>query len=267
MGKYIRKAKTTGEVAVMEMSQSSLGVRTRARTLALQESPATPSPTTDTGSVSYLQLRSRRLQKPPIVLSGHGSVPKRHKQGPNNIESCAQQQKQIPDMDNPKSNPRTGSKLRVGSASDWPVSHGPLEEEEVKKVVGGSKEEGLQEKKKKNSKNNNGDLGLEEASFGENVLEFEGRERSTRESTPCSLIRDPDTIRTPCSTTRPSGPTETNGRTQNTTVRHIPTTQEMDDFFAASVEEQQRQFIEKYNFDPVNEKPLPGRYEWVKLDL
>ncbi|KAM0013657.1 putative cyclin-dependent kinase inhibitor domain-containing protein [Helianthus debilis subsp. tardiflorus] len=21
-----------------------------------------------------------------------------------------------------------------------------------------------------------------------------------------------------------------------------------------------------YNFDPVNDKPLPGRYEWVKLD-
>ncbi|XP_041000070.1 cyclin-dependent kinase inhibitor 5-like isoform X1 [Juglans microcarpa x Juglans regia] len=269
MGKYIRKAKTTGEVAVMEVSQSSLGVRTRARTLALLESPATPSPTTDTGSVSYLQLRSRRLQKPPIVLSGHGSVPKRHKQGPNYIESCAQQQNKIPDMDNsiPKSNPRSGSRLRAASASDGPVSPGPLEEEEAKKVVGGAKEEGLQGKKKKSSKNNNGDLGLEEASFGENVLEFEGRERSTRESTPCSLIRDPDTIRTPCSTTRPSGPTKTNGRTQNITVRHIPTTQEMDDFFAASVEEQRRQFIEKYNFDPVNDKPLPGRYEWVKLDL
>ena len=22
----------------------------------------------------------------------------------------------------------------------------------------------------------------------------------------------------------------------------------------------------RYNFDPMNDKPLPGRYEWVKLD-
>lgn len=65
----------------------------------------------------------------------------------------------------------------MGSASDGPVSFGPLEEEDAKKVVGGDKEEDLQEKKEKSSKNNNGDLGLEEASFGENILDFEGRER------------------------------------------------------------------------------------------
>lgn len=46
-----------GEVAVMEVvSQSCLGVRTRAKTLALQKS--------NTSSASYLQLRSRRLEKP-----------------------------------------------------------------------------------------------------------------------------------------------------------------------------------------------------------
>ncbi|KAG2726545.1 hypothetical protein I3760_01G117600 [Carya illinoinensis] len=266
MGKYIRKAKTAGDVAVMDVSQSSLGVRTRARTLALQKSP--PPPTAVSGSGSYLQLRSRRLEKPPILLPTHDSVPKRHRQGPNNGESCAQQQKEIiPDKanSNPNSNPRAGSRLRVasvGSASDWPVSLGPLDE--AKNVVGGAKGDGLQENEE-NSGNNIGDLGAEEASFGENVLEFEGRERSTRESTPCSLIRDPDTIRTPCSTTRRTL-TQTNRRTQNRTGRHIPTAHEMDEFFAGAEEEQQRQFIEKYNFDPVNEKPLPGRYEWEKLN-
>jgi hypothetical protein len=71
-------------------------------------------------------------------------------------------------------------------------------------------------------------------------------DRSTRESTPCSLIRDPDTIRTPGSTTKPTRSSETNRRTQNSTRRHIPTAQEMDEFFAAAEEEQQRQFIEKY---------------------
>ena len=83
MGKYIRKGKITGEVAVMEVShhhQPSLGVRTRARTktLALQRlqiSKARPRPSSCSSSASssssssskssscYLQLRSRRLEK------------------------------------------------------------------------------------------------------------------------------------------------------------------------------------------------------------
>jgi hypothetical protein len=144
MGKYIRKAKATGELAVMEVSQSSLGVRTRARTLALQKSPAPSSPAAASGS--YLQLRSRRLEKPPVALSSQDSGAKRHKQA--------------------GSNPRAGSSLRVGS-------HGPkVVDQEAEEV---EKEEGLKEKEK--SGNNNGDLAVEEASFGENVLEFEGRER------------------------------------------------------------------------------------------
>lgn len=149
MGKYIRKAKTTGELAVMEVSQSSLGVRTRARTLALQKSPAPPSPAAASGS--YLQLRSRRLEKPPVALSSQDSGPKRHRQA--------------------GSNPRAGSSLRVGS-------HGPKGVDQ--ETVEVEKEEDLQEKKEKsgnNYNNNNSDLGVEEASFGENVLEFEGRER------------------------------------------------------------------------------------------
>lgn len=69
----------------------------------------------------------------------------------------------------------------------------------------------------------------------------------------------------------------------------------MDEFFAGAEVEQQKQFIDKYvmhhwyfsfhefgifkifwflqrgkicryNFDPVNDKPLLGRYEWEKVD-
>lgn len=126
--------------------------------------------------------------------------------------------------------------------------------------------------------------------------------RSTRESTPCNLIRDPDTVRTPGSTTRPTCSTEGPRRTPHAGRRQIPTAHEMNEFFAENEEAQQRKFIEKYafiglifsvfsystaimsfpykliylfptrvrsncryNFDPVNEKPLPGRYEWEKL--
>ncbi|XP_048334163.1 cyclin-dependent kinase inhibitor 5 [Ziziphus jujuba] len=267
MGKYMRKTKAAGEVAVMEVAQSSLGVRTRAKTLALQrlqKSPAkTPAPApAATSSGSYLQLRSRRLEKPPIVMPNN-SEHKRQSKGAK--LGCVHNS---PKATNP--NPRTSSRLRVGSVasgSHGSVSIGVLNGEdgekgiEAKEIVGKEEEE-VQE----NNNTANGDLGIEEASCGENLLDFEGRERSTRESTPCNLIRDPDVIRTPGSSTRPTNSAETSRRIQNSSRRHVPTTREMDEFFAGAEEEQQKQFIKKYNFDPVTDTPLPGRYEWEKVD-
>ncbi|KAF7133486.1 hypothetical protein RHSIM_Rhsim09G0055500 [Rhododendron simsii] len=213
MGKYMKKAKTSGEVALMD---SYLGVRTRAKTLALQNSG---------GGGSYLQLRSRRLEKQTLICDS-----KRQKQ--------TLKQSPVSNPKNPNLVADEGTRLET--------------EEKKRDDV----DEGI------------------EASFGENVVEFEGRERemhlpcdrSTRESTPCSLIRDPESIRTPGSTTRPTMPTEANRRLQNSMPRHIPTANEMDEFFAGAEEKQRRQFIEKYNFDLVNDAPLPGRYEWSKLD-
>ncbi|KAL8029274.1 hypothetical protein ABFX02_14G215000 [Erythranthe guttata] len=67
MGKYTRKAKVTVGVALMDVSQSYLGVRTRAKTLALQRlqstTAAAPSPPQSKPDACYLELRSRRLQK------------------------------------------------------------------------------------------------------------------------------------------------------------------------------------------------------------
>lgn len=253
MGKYMRKTKSLGEVAVMELSQSSLGVLTRAKTLALrrlQQSP-TPSPSSASplASGSYLQLRSRRLEKPPVVFSGHES--KRQKQSPK--EGCPR---------NPS--PTVSSSLRP-TMPERSVSLGRVNEEgdhTAEKSVGKFDEIHASE-----SKNENIDLVIEEASFGENILDFESREsRSTRESTPSSLIRNPDIIRTPSSTTRPTtSAIETNHRNPYSSNRHIPTAREMDEFFALAEEKQQRHFIEKYNFDPVKDTPLPGRYEWEKL--
>ncbi|KAK7278538.1 hypothetical protein RJT34_23568 [Clitoria ternatea] len=223
MGKYMKKAKPKGELALVDSTTSNtttsyMGVRTRAKTLALQKSHSQQpelSPTSD----SYLQLRSRRLQKPPISL--HSS--KRPKQ---------------PNPKSPIPNP-----TRLGLALDKDALSTRNQEENA-----------LHEK-----------VDVQEASFGDNVLDFEGRERGTRESTPCSLIRDSDTVRTPGSTTRPTCSTEAHRRTEQAARRQIPTAREMDEFFAEIEEAQQKQFIEKYNFDPVNEKPLPGRYEWEKL--
>ncbi|KAM0891594.1 hypothetical protein ACQ4PT_026304 [Festuca glaucescens] len=191
MGKYMRKPKVSGEVAVMELTAAPLGVRTRARAaLAMQSQPL------DQGD--YLQLRSRKLEKPPPP----------HREPP----------------------PR-----RKGAAASEFAAADRAEAE------------------------------ADEVSFGENVLELEPVERSTRETTPCSLIRSSETISTPGSTTRPSH--SSSHRRVQAPVRHsIPSSAEMNDFFSAAEQPQLQAFIDKYNFDPVNDCPLPGRYEWVKLD-
>lgn len=111
--------------------------------------------------------------------------------------------------------------------------------------------------------------------------------RSTRESTPCSFIRDSNDSITPGSSTR---------RTivSNSFQRIMPSAQEIEEFFARHAQEQQRLFSDKYtylnhnfthkhltlltkgeilirdnecryNFDITNEKPLQGRYEWVRV--
>jgi hypothetical protein len=67
MGKYMKKSKIAGDVTAVIMDSpshaSTVGVRTRAKTLALQKSPVSSPQNTD--SSSYLQLRSRRLRKLP----------------------------------------------------------------------------------------------------------------------------------------------------------------------------------------------------------
>ncbi|KAJ6831806.1 cyclin-dependent kinase inhibitor 5-like [Iris pallida] len=193
MGKYMKKTKNS-DSSLMEASSSSplVGVRTRAKTLALSRLHQTSS--------SYLQLRSRRLEK---------IVP-------------LYKPKEAPKPKNP--------------------SRDEQEEEEI------------------------------EVSFGENVLESEeGRcnisssNRDARETTPCSLIRNPETIGTPGSSTRPNNTTTTR-RGQSSIQRNIPTSREMEEFFSGPERIQQKAFIENYNFDPVKDRPLPGRYEWVKLE-
>lgn len=72
--------------------------------------------------------------------------------------------------------------------------------------------------------------------------------RSVRETTPSSLIKDSETIGTPGSTTRPTNSTATNRRMQNSMRRSIPTTHEMEEFFAGAEQLQQRIFTEKYTF-------------------
>ncbi|KAM1007271.1 hypothetical protein COP2_003993 [Malus domestica] len=269
MGKYMKKSKISGDVAVMEVSispQSSLGVRTRAKTLALQklqqqqqqkqenqdQSPSGESDS-DSSSLYYLQLRSRRLEKPPLR---NDAVKKQSQSGGINEPSekpgggCCGESRRGPVDSRPKSRLSVGSSVEL----DWA---GPVERKEKEG------EEGCFGNFGSGAEYGN-DLGVE-ASFGENNLDFEARDRSTRETTPCSFIRESDTIGTPGSTTRRTSSISTHRRVRNNVQRNIPTTLEMEEFFARHEEEQQKIFIEKYNFDIINDLPLPGRYEWEQV--
>ncbi|KAG2554492.1 hypothetical protein PVAP13_9KG604900 [Panicum virgatum] len=194
MGKYMRKGKVSGEVAVMEVPGGALlGVRTRSRTLALQRAQRPPDKgEADDAAGEYLELRSRRLEKP-------------HK------ERAAAPA------------PKRGAARKAAAAAS-PV----LAEDEV------------------------------EASFGENVLDCDAMERNTRETTPCSLIKNSEMISTPGSTTKSkiSSSMTSRRRMETSICRFIPNSLEMEEFFAAAEQHEQHTF---------RENPLPGRYEWTRL--
>lgn len=164
MGKYMRKSKaTSGGVALMEVShtQASLGVRTRARVALerLQKSASAAGEAAAEGGGSYLQLRSRRLEKiSPIGVEGR-------------------RQKNLQKDSNSQSG-RGSSRLKPKADDE------EIKEEKEKVSLDGEKvieEENLQGNEAAGEENKKGssaaDLGVDEAFFGENVLEIEGRGR------------------------------------------------------------------------------------------
>ncbi|KAK8532451.1 hypothetical protein V6N13_131780 [Hibiscus sabdariffa] len=219
----MKKSKITCDIAVMEVShQSTMGSRTRAaKTLALQKLSKRPPPPsgspargvgldTDVSSFSYLQLRSRRLEK---LSSPVSSKMKQSQEG-------------------------KGSGFREGKKSE-----GCFGNREI--IVG---------------------VEICCGTTDEACVGGELRDRNTRESLSCGLIEDFETIEAPGSTTKPRTSPLIHQRGLGSNVqRSIPTAQEMEEFFASAEQQQQRQFMEKYNFDIVNDLPLPGRYEWVKI--
>lgn len=170
MGRYMKKSKAVGKVALFELThaQSFSGVRTRAKTLALQRLRRSAEEACCGGDRgSYLQLRSRRLQKPPIGLDS-----RRQKSPPKESNSSP--------SPNSKQNQSTrpSSRLRQGCSANS-VS---VNKEEKECLDGVKKENFLPEKcgafeGNENNVNNTAGDAADEASFGENLPEFEGRER------------------------------------------------------------------------------------------
>lgn len=311
MGKYMKKAKGAGEVAVMEVSQSSsLGVRTRARTrtLALQKKENTAPPVTSKSSkmcsvghlqtTSYMELRSRRLEKVSLSpcsapqIEQHRSLKNRGLQlqcsdsGTGNLREAEQsafmvaeeskpsrsrQSKSAGSMRSRRRVPSTVGYSRTNSTTSLSQAHSRVktdraEKEEVRDELVETENVALQSSSMRQFEAFEDESAIPmEGSFGENVIDQEGRDRGIRECTPSSAIGTGEALEAPGSTTRPYCRRSRRRRMQNEGRRSAPTSHEMEEFFAGAEQQQQRLFIERYNYDPVNDLPLSGRYEWVRL--
>ncbi|XP_071691749.1 cyclin-dependent kinase inhibitor 7-like isoform X1 [Rutidosis leptorrhynchoides] len=49
------------------------------------------------------------------------------------------------------------------------------------------------------------------------------------------------------------------------TVSNCPTAAEIDEFFSIAEKKEEKRFMDKYNYDIVNDVPMEGRYQWVRL--
>ncbi|EAY88461.1 hypothetical protein OsI_09928 [Oryza sativa Indica Group] len=232
MGKYMRKGKVSGEVAVMEVGGALLGVRTRSRTLALQRTTSSQKPPEkgegDPGAgagagAEYLELRSRRLEKPPPAhAAGQGEGDRQ--EGFRRRREDAGGAASGPRSSRRRSRCPSATTFLTSTATPWRV----------------------------------GTLAFENV-----CLQCS---RSTRETTPCSLIRSSEMISTPGSTTKTNTSMSSRRRMETSVCRYVPSSLEMEEFFAAAEQQQHQAFRERYNFCPVNDCPLPGRYEWTRLD-
>ncbi|KAJ9670770.1 hypothetical protein PVL29_026976 [Vitis rotundifolia] len=225
MGKYIRKCKGIGEVAVMEVGQVA-GVRTRARALAMAAA-ADSSGTVKRRKVSgggelkfassYEQLRNRR----GLVILPENSVSEAPSGNSGRVVAEEDQ------CSSPSSDHVSASCCSSNGSSELVkerLKFADLEEESVE---------------------------IEASAYSDY--------RERRETTPSSELRaESDDLE---STARPS---EANYH-HRSTVEKMPSESELEEFFAAAEKDVQKRFSEKYNYDIVKDVPMEGRYEWVRL--
>ncbi|XP_022149452.1 cyclin-dependent kinase inhibitor 7-like isoform X1 [Momordica charantia] len=83
-----------------------------------------------------------------------------------------------------------------------------------------------------------------------------------RETTPSSKFRSAQSD----DMESPAGKSEaTSGDTSSLSVAKMPTESDLEEFFISAEKNLQKCFAEKYNYDIVEDVPLEGRYEWIRL--
>lgn len=281
MAKGMKKGKGMGKVnAVMDFSNA--GVRTRARTLAALQSPGNIADSAKTHSsrtnhdhelkTSYLELRSRTLEKAP-ARNYNVKAPKaaesrlnKYPSHKNSSESEAMPAQRHSEFSTSSRTIRVQAMPMAVNSATISLSSNSRNTPQISKdevciddvaslVEGFHQDPALVEV----------ELWQMEASSTENIMDYDSRER--RETTPSSNSRGNSGtwgtrgFRTSCSVY--SGENDMIPRTMR--LPDAPTLHEMEDFFAAAEAREQKRFTERYNYDPVNDLPLPGRYEWMRL--
>lgn len=332
MGKYMRKGKGVGKMAVIE---EALGVRTRARALALQRGSKqvtahthgsagvekqletcasmeccvpslplqgeNPSVQPDT---NYMELRSRRFEKVhgriaeevplqsntlsrkhlsrssdsgeeslKVHSSSEGSL-QHDKRGLSRQASSRQVSLQSSAVDAGGVIPRRVTPTASTSNSVSVSARKPLgiltrhQRQTLTRLAGRDNIE--VEADVELSSQAALDLNPEgEQFFGESPMvagpsNKDRHRRRTRESTPDSYAWS---VEAPGSTSRTRRARRSQGRSLSAPpfnrANEAPSTSEIEAFFQGAEQQERRRFIERYNFDPVSERPLRGRYEWT----
>ncbi|KAJ7944416.1 Cyclin-dependent kinase inhibitor [Quillaja saponaria] len=109
------------------------------------------------------------------------------------------------------------------------------------------------------------DLEVESAEVEISMYSCERSERREMSTPPASTELGTEIVDVPETT---ASPAESNSGSRSTVEKKAPTESELEEFFeilGTSEKETQKRLTEKYNFDFVNDVPLEGRYEWVRL--
>ncbi|CAN6478486.1 unnamed protein product [Victoria cruziana] len=220
MGKYMRKGKGIGEVALMEMSQVA-GVRTRARALAALRRKSNAAAVVGELQVSYLELRSRRLVKSAPARGKHAELAVPVPERTVNSGGDAGREAEVATSSNGSSLENAGVAAGCGDVSDLEV----------------------------------------EVSLGETAVDYECSESIRNAAASSNLGEQSEALE---STTSPDV-NNYGDLSRQAPKPAAPSASEIEEFFAPFEKEEQRRFIEKYNYDPVKDVPLEGRYEWVKV--
>ncbi|XP_023730051.1 cyclin-dependent kinase inhibitor 7 isoform X1 [Lactuca sativa] len=79
-------------------------------------------------------------------------------------------------------------------------------------------------------------------------------------------MESPSTMKTqPPASAPPPPQAAATSRRKPVTVSNLPTAAEIDEFFSIAEKKEQKRFADKYNYDIVNDVPMEGRYQWVRL--
>ncbi|MCO5577461.1 hypothetical protein L7F22_031293 [Adiantum nelumboides] len=328
MGKYMRKGKGVGKMAVIE---EALGVRTRARALALQRDskqglthtrgqaevdkqheicasmeccvPSLPLQEEDVGvlpQTNYMELRNRRFEKVSSRVGEEVASQARpelfckrlSKSSSSNSESYKERKSPQASLQHAargvsrqvslqssavdaggvnlkRVTPTASTSDSVSLSARKPLGILTRHQRQALAQLAGPDTMEVEAKVELSSRADIDFNAEGEQFYGESPMVVgpsnkDRHRRRTRESTPDSYAWS---MEAPGSTSRTRRARRNQGRSLSAPpfnrANEAPSSSEIEAFFQGAEQQERRRFIERYNFDPVSERPLRGRYEWT----